>query len=233
MGATGGKNREPEENRSQIILQKLPEGLMCTQEGGFKPTTLMAQALVAWCLQSVEPAVAEMLNVKEGKDLSPPLVITALGSHRQNWYDWHKRKGFVKWWREGVEKLITDRILPIVQRHHASLSTVTKDPSMLKLFYQRFDEKYIERSSKALTHDFPGFKPPDADIAQIQDRSAKRIESYATAKIDDEPTPLCADTREGGGGADGGLDKIILPVEQNVTQNQVHDNSYPEGIESE
>jgi len=144
--------------------------------GDFQPSLLQCKALIAW----IDSPEAD----------SPSATIKKLGHDYHNWYVWQKQPGFADWWNECIERSF--KASDLMKLYKALLKRgLSNDTAAGKIFIQRFDSKFTERSSGDTRHTFEGFTPTDpASTEEAIERSRKRVESQAADSVEPEPIEL-------------------------------------------
>ena len=150
--------------RNQINIS-VP-ALIDTKE--FHPTCAMQKVILAYLKEISDPGCDKVTN--------PARHLAAMGHDRSNWYKWQKHAGFRQWWNKTIEEELTGGILQKVHTNLANLAMTQQNPSVIKLFLERFDKEYKPATRQEHEHDFPpGPKPPKMDPQEAIARSKARI----------------------------------------------------------
>jgi hypothetical protein len=133
---------------------------------GFKPSTLMCKALMAY--------------MADTQGLSPALVIRdKLGSDYYNWYHWKKKDGFLEWWQACIESNFNAEWLPDLWKSMYKKG-LQGDPQCAKLCFERFDKRYKPTTSQE--HKFSNLPMPEQDSAALIEASRARERKLIKSK---------------------------------------------------
>ena len=124
----------------------------------FSPSALMAQTLAEYITQE--------------DNLLPHQILKKNGRARENWYIWSKRKGFLDWWNGVIDGVFSKQRLGDL---YSALYRrgLNNDTAAAKIFLQRYDPKYTERSQQDQRLSFQGYEP--AAEADARDRMRKAL----------------------------------------------------------
>ncbi len=141
----------------------------------FRPSLLQCKALIAW----LDSPTAD----------TPSVTIKNLGHNYHNWYIWQKQDGFQAWWNECIDRSF--QASDLRKLYKALLNRgLSNDTAAGKIFIQKYDPEFTERSSGDTRHSFAGFTPHDEQsTADAVERSRKRIESEAIETPPPDPEP--------------------------------------------
>ncbi len=141
--------------------------------GDFQPSLLQCRALVAW----LDSPTAD----------SPSVTIKNLGHDYHNWYQWQKQPGFQDWWNECIDRSFVASDLRRLYKAMLQRGLAT-DTAAGKIFIQKYDPLFTERSSTDARHTFAGYTPEaPADTAAALERSRTRALAGAQPAALPEP----------------------------------------------
>ncbi len=134
----------------------------------------------------------------DDKNRSPMQILRDQGHAKWNWYKWQKEyPGFLLWWNIVIEDTIKDEHL---SRLYLALHkrALTHDTGAAKLIAQRFDPKYVERSSQDQRMSFKGYEPAAADSSRARQRKvlAERASKLLPAAPGPEQGPEVAEASQ-------------------------------------
>lgn len=156
-------NKSPDNSVNKADLYAIPADCLQRLLGSpdYTPTALQVRFTMAF------------INDKSG--MSPTALLRAMGNDDSNWYYWlADHKGFKNWFDSVVYGALTTDGLRAV--HRAMYREALKDSAQdRKLFLQRFDKDYAERSTSDSTHTFKGFVPPASEAVQQSKDLQKRL----------------------------------------------------------
>ncbi len=126
----------------------------------FSPSALMAQTLAEYITQE--------------DNLLPHQILKKNGRARENWYIWSKRKGFLDWWNGVIDGVFSKQRLGDLYSalYRRGLSN---DTAAAKVFLQRYDPKYTERSQQDIRGVFAGYEPTEAQDSRERQRKALAV----------------------------------------------------------
>ncbi len=168
--------------------------VLLAKHGEFVPTRLMALCVWIWVRQHT-PQARKLLGVGLPEDerkkyesedfLSLREVVVGVGACRQNIESWRRKKGFEEWRQAAVRSLITKDGLERVHINLQAQAERGRDSSIMKLYLQRFDPEYVERSSQDQRLSFKGYEPAGADRSRDRQRKvlAERAERLPVESV--------------------------------------------------
>lgn len=165
------KNQQTRENNIEDIAAIVTEESIADVRAlifgsaTFTPTQLMTQTL------------HDYLGDEEG--LTPQAILRKNGRSADNWWLWPKRhKGFTEWWNGIINNICSEHKIHDLYKalYKRGLSN---DTAATKIFLQRYDKNYVERTQQDQRLSFQGYEPADADSSR--DRQRKAIASRELA----------------------------------------------------
>ena len=143
--------------------------------GGFKPTVFQAQAVYLFLSQTDNQPIHR--------------IVGEITYDASLWYKWKKRAGFMEWFDKVCHSTFSsDKLLDV----HAAVyrRAMGNSPADAKLFLQRFDKNYTERSQSDQRHSFQGYDPPAADESRERQRKALAKQAPGTYADDQMLLPV-------------------------------------------
>jgi len=118
------------------------------------------------------------MDMPIGKGLEISILENDLHRNIQNWYQWKKKPGFMKWFLALKENF--HNTLGLANVHNATYTHAVKEsPQDRKLYLERFDAQYKPQTSQNIT--FAGLRPienvNEEDMRQQSERFRKQVES--------------------------------------------------------
>lgn len=151
--------------QAETAVIKDVEGLpLLLGMGGYKPTVFQAQAVYLFLISTENKPIHQIVG-----DITYDASL---------WYKWKKKPGFMEWFDKVCHSTFsTEKLLDV----HAAVyrRAMGNSPADAKLFLQRFDKNYVERTQQDQRLSFQGYEPADADSSR--DRQRKAIASRELA----------------------------------------------------
>ena len=160
------------ESISEVDVEGLP---LLLGLGDFKPTVFQAQAVYLFLSQT------EAIPIHR--------IVGQITYDASLWYKWKKKPGFMEWFDKVCHSTFSkEKLLDV----HAAVyrRALGNSPADAKLFLQRFDPAYTERSQHDQRVSFAGYEPAAADDSRARQRKAiasKGLPGGTPAKPEPEP----------------------------------------------
>ena len=151
----------PEESINNVKKAAANMPVVLAGYNGFTPSPLMRMAV--WCYAACP-------------GLTLHAIVVGLGHHGTNVWQWRQLTGWREWFDKALSEILQKDILQRFHVHLADLAVSGSDASVMKLFMQRFDSQYTERSSTDSKHTFAGFLPANGQPSA--DKSVKRLAEH-------------------------------------------------------
>lgn len=143
-----------------IDVKKFP---LILGSSDFKPTILQQRVLWTYIMSEIQ--------------LSAWQVLKRSGHSAGLWSLWSKKAGFLDWWTGCLESVYKNRLFDVYGAFYRR--AITHDTAAGKIYVQRFDEKFAEKTSSE--HSFKGFEPNGGNTY----RAVKRLDEFDT--VSDSP----------------------------------------------
>ena len=170
------KTIKKEQKKILNLISDMPS--ICGSYNGFQPSQL--QQVAVW------------LYVKS-QDLSLHRILVLLGRDPSNLFYWQRSPGWAAWFDRACDDLLAGRGLRGVHLNLLKLAESTPDSSAIKLYLQRFDRQFVERSSSDSRHSFAGFMPGQGDKGPSIEGSNRAFNRFVESEQSSLPAGVIED----------------------------------------